>query len=382
MNVKHVAFVLLFATAVPAAAAADDFRYTPGKTADAELRYVNGVAVFTAAGSPGEIGTSYGKLILAQNRDLIASLPQFLKRMGLAKYLAFIEKAGGELIGHADGHHVAELRAAAKAGGMTYRDLVIVNAMADLHKLGGCSTVVVEAARSRTGAPLFGRNFDWPPYKNMHRRTAVLIYKADGKNKVAAVSLPGVLGVISGMNDKGLCLTTNAINKSGDKSKPLDPAGVPLAYLYRKILEECGTVDEAEKLLRAAKRSTYAAVTVCDRAGGAVFEITPAGVVRRGPVEGVSVCTNHFIGKGTAVDFDCWRLKKLKPLQDPKGASRKLGVAAVKKQLAGVGQWIATLQSMVFEPAAMRLHLALAKDGQPATGQPYRVLDMAKLFAD
>ena len=143
-----------------------------------------------------------------------------------------------------------ELIAAAKTAGVDIRLLTALNLIPDLAKLGGCSTVVVEPTRSSTGAPLFGRNLDWPPHEDLPEFTLVVLTKATGKRAVAAITFPVILGVLSGMNDAGLCLTINEITASKDKSGP-DLNGVLMMFLFRKILEECTTVDEAEKMLRA-----------------------------------------------------------------------------------------------------------------------------------
>ena len=52
-------------------------------------------------------------------------------------------------------------------------------------------------------------------------------------------------------------------------------------------------------------------LAVCDRDGGAVFEITPQTVVRREASEGILPCTNHFRSAGLVVDQQCWRYEKL-----------------------------------------------------------------------
>ena len=51
---------------------------------------------------------------------------------------------------------IKELKAAAKAAGVERNLLILTNAMPDLEKIGGCSTMIVEPGRSKTKAPLFG----------------------------------------------------------------------------------------------------------------------------------------------------------------------------------------------------------------------------------
>ena len=49
---------------------------------------------------------------------------------------------------------------------------------------------------------------------------------------------------------------------------------MPTLLAVRRVLEECETVADAEKLLRGLKRTTAACLTVADAKTSAVFEIT------------------------------------------------------------------------------------------------------------
>jgi predicted choloylglycine hydrolase len=179
------------------------------------------------------------------------------------------------------------------------------------------------------------------------------------------------------MNDVGLSLTINeiSIKKSKDQAH-FNWKGTPLLLAFRRVLEECSTVAEAEKLLRGMPRTTTCCLTICDKQGGCVFEITPNNLEVREAENGVSCCTNHFRTEKLCVENKCWRYEKLVPLQDKKSAS--LGVQDVFAKLAEVNQGKDTLQSMVFEPDQRILHLAYGEG--PATKlKPHR-LELGKLF--
>jgi len=64
---------------------------------------------------------------------------------------------------------------------------------------------------------------------------------------------------------------------------------------FRRVLEECGTVAEAEEVPPAPCRATTTCcMTICDKDGGAVFELTPKSLEVRTHENGVCCCTNHF----------------------------------------------------------------------------------------
>jgi hypothetical protein len=273
-------------------------------------------------------------------------------------------------------HHLAEMQAAAKSSDRQENLLLFANTVADLSSGMGCSTVIVQKERSKTGSPLFGRNFDWLPTKGITEHTLVVVYKGEGKRAFAAITVSPIEGVISGMNDAGLSVTINEISlkKSKDKA-PFNWKGTPLLLSFRRVLEECATVAEAEKLLRSMQRTTSCCLTVCDKNGGAVFEITPQNLEVRPSENGVCCCTNHFRTDKLCVGTKCWRYDLLAPLY---AETEKLGVADVFARLDDVHQGKATLQSMVFEPAARVLHFAYGEG--PATRRDPHRLELGKLF--
>src|SRR5262249_29832537 len=152
------------------------------------------------------------------------------------------------------------------------------------------STLVVEPGRSTTGGLLFGRNFDFPPLGGtLPQYTLVTVYRPKGKHAFVAVGFPGLIGHPSGMNDAGLSLASNEITEAADGSPRFDIAGVPMASGFRSLLEDCGSVAEAEKLIRSAKRTTMGSLTVCDKTQGVVFEVTTRTVVVRRAERGICV---------------------------------------------------------------------------------------------
>lgn len=342
-----------------------------------ELRYIDSVPVLTLRGKPAEMGEQFGILAIRNAPDLTGLTQRFLKDSGQELLYPVIVEMAKSLKPNFPKHHLAEMEAAAQAADRNEDRLYFANTVADLSSGFGCSTIVVQKERSKTGSPLFGRNFDWLPTKGIAEHTLIVVYKGEGKRAFAAITVTPIEGVISGMNDAGLSLTINEISlrKSKDKSA-FNPKGTPLLLSFRRILEECSTVAEAEKLLRGMQRTTSCCLTVCDKNGGAVFEITPKNLEVRPPENGVCCCTNHFRTEKLMVENKCWRFEKLAPLC--KAGGEQLGVKDVFDRLDDVHQGKATLQSMVFEPRSRVLHLAYG-DGPSTRKQRHRI-DLGQLF--
>lgn len=374
---RLVLIAAALALAPALANAAEPKSFPEAKSGKGELKYIDGVPVLTLRGKPPEMGEQFGVLAVKNAPDLHGLHDRFLKDTGQEGKYPLIAKMAGWLKPAFPPHVLTEVEAAAKASGEDLSLLLFANTLADLSSGLGCSTIIAEKERSATGSPIFGRNFDWFPTKGIAEHTLVVVYKGEGKRAFAAVTISPIEGVISGINDAGLCITMNeiSIKKSKDKAT-FNWDGVPLMLAFRRVLEECGTVAEAEKLLRGMKRTTTCCMTICDKSGGAVFEITPTNLEVRSDENGCVCCTNHFRSDKLCVGLDCWRYEKLSPLL-AKNAP-KLGVKDVFAELDKVNQGKDTLQCMVFEPAERVLHLAYG-DG-PATKLKPHKLDLGKLF--
>ncbi|HKA06687.1 MAG TPA: C45 family peptidase, partial [Gemmataceae bacterium] len=357
--------VVALVLAVPAFAA--DTRFPEAKSGKGELKYVNGIPVLTLDGTPEEIGTQFGELALVPaKKPLIGRVDSYMKQIGWEKVFPTMIKFADIVYYSLPKQNQVELKTAAKVADVDKNLLTALNAIPDLAKMGGCSTLVVEPARSTTGAPLFGRILDWPPFEELPEYTLVIVYRPKDKHAFAAVTFPVLFGVLSGMNDAGLSLAINEITASKDESKSPNMSGTPMLFLFRKILEECTTLDEVEKMLKEHKRTTWFCLTVCDAKGGCVFEVTPRNVVRRTGEKDVCCCTNHFRTDELSVTKKCRRYAKLEELQKADG---KLGVAEIAKALDSVNQESSTMQSMVFEPGDRVLHLAYGGN-KTATAKP------------
>ncbi|HXU76210.1 MAG TPA: carcinine hydrolase/isopenicillin-N N-acyltransferase family protein, partial [Methylomirabilota bacterium] len=155
------------------------------------------------------------------------------------------------------------------------------------------------------------------------------------------------------------------------------PAGMPFMLLYRTVLENCKTVEEAITLLRQTARQSSNNLMLMDASGDrAVAELTPGKVtVRRAPATAALVSTNHQRGGDLDSPDRCNRFDFLHD-----ASSRQFGrlsEASVEEMLAGAAQGDFTFQSMVFEPSTRILYLAL---GAGAPNHGFARLDLNPLF--
>jgi len=173
--------------------------------------------------------------------------------------------------------------------------LYFANTVADLSSGLGCSTVVVEKERSKTGAPALRPQLRLAADESIAEHTLIVVYKGEGKRAFAAITVTPIEGVISGMNDAGLSLTINEISlkKSKDKAA-FNWNGTRCCCLSAACSKSAPRWPRPRSCCAACSATTSCCLTLCDKDGGAVFEITPKNWKVRPPENGVCCCTNHY----------------------------------------------------------------------------------------
>jgi hypothetical protein len=356
------------------------FRYPEGSHGSAWLRYINNLPVLSVAGSPEEIGAALGTLAVRVAPRMTAYPDDSLRHFWVGWLRKPLLWAGERMIRRLDADTLREMDALLAASGLERARLVLGNTLFDIKKFVACSAFLVEPSRSATAAPLLGRNLDYPSRGYAHDYTLVTIYRPAGKRAFVSIGFPGLVGCLSGMNDSGLALAVLEVFQSRLFERRLDLGGTPYAICFRKLLEECTTVDEARRSLEKMRRTTVYNLALADRQRVAVFEVTTRRVRERLPEAGACLCTNHFCSSDLRPS---WALNVYQTF-DRHGQLRKherqrhqFEVLDLHAALHAASQED-TLQTMVFEPATLRLHLACGQ--LPASAGPLRTLDLAGLF--
>lgn len=381
--------IVLASQIVPAQEA---FRFPEGAYQQGSLKYVNGLPVLTLKGTPEQIGEQAAKLMAEPSKRLLNFPEELLNNLATPAVTKLLKpqllKTGKKLYDNFPTNYRAEAEAILKHSGIDRETFIFGNTVFDqkhlLMSLFGCSAVIVEKARSNTGQTIFARNMDYFGLGYLQQYTLVTIYQQPGKKTFAAIGYPGTIGVISGMNEAGLAIasleTTGAPKEAGPA---FDPEGVPFLLNYRRILEECSTVEEAHQMLSSMKRTTSQHLAVCDKNGGAILEYTPGKVVKRKADHGTCRCTNHFLSDDLKLAKPknlFTTLERLAGLDECCKGNHAIGIGEVKTYLNKVHQKEMTLQSMIFEPAALRVHLAVGTGKEPSSAQEYRVLELGTLM--
>lgn len=161
--------------------------------------------------------------------------------------------------------------------------------------LVGCTSFGTWDGASEDSSFIIGRNFDFYVGDNFAKNKIVLFEKPDSGYKFMSVTWGGFVGVVSGMNEKGLTVTINAA-KTG---LPTGSA-TPVSLVAREILQYAANIDEAVAI--AKRRTMFVAESFL--VGSAVdnkaviIEKTPDTLDVYDPNTDHIFCANHFQSRG------------------------------------------------------------------------------------
>lgn len=165
------------------------------------------------------------------------------------------------------------------------------HAMQD-YMLVGCSSFATWGTQSADSSLLIGRNFDFYVGDAFAENKQVAFYTPDQGYKFASVGWPGMIGVLSGMNETGLTVTINAA-----KSAVPTGSATPISILTREILQYASTIDEAFAIAKKRKTFVSESILIGSSKDGkaAIIEKSPEKTVLfKGKEADRLICTNHY----------------------------------------------------------------------------------------
>lgn len=264
-------------------------------------------------GEPFERGVVNGKL----TKDLIAKQEDYfnqqISRMVPSKfYLHFLKYVVGwfnrDLDHNVTPEYKQEIYGVSESAsdkylyiGSNYQRILNYHAAHDIgHALQnlalvGCTSFGTWDGDSEDSTMIIGRNFDFYVGDQFAENKIVCFERPSQGYKFMSVTWAGFIGVVSGMNEKGLTVTINAA-----KSSVPTGSATPVSLVAREILQYAQNIDEAVAIAR--KRTMFVSESFLigsaqdDKA--VIIEKTPDSLEVYDPHRHFIVCANHFQSKG------------------------------------------------------------------------------------
>ena len=262
--------------------------------------------------------------------------------------------------------------------------------------LVGCTSFGTWGAASKDSQLIIGRNFDFWVGDDFAKNKIIAFVNPQKGYKYMSVTWGGFVGVVSGMNEKGLTVTINAA-KSGYPTG----AATPVSIVAREIVQYAKNINEAIDIAKKRKMfvsESFLVGSAMDNKA-VLIEKTPDSIAVFDPHQNSILCTNHFQSnafknskknieqqENTATTYRYKRLNELlhqqpvntventiRILRDYKGLSNSnIGIGNEK----AVNQFIAH-HSIVFEPQKLKVWVSTA----PWQMGAFVCYDLNKIFS-
>ncbi|MBS3810103.1 MAG: hypothetical protein KGY38_08120 [Desulfobacterales bacterium] len=249
-------------------------------------KYVkDGVPVILLRGSPYEMGYARGVLLKKELRQWTVDNLTMIKKMAFGNIgLSMLHSRTEELSRFIPDQYRQELKGLSAGASIDYDTLLMLNVLDTIGKQFACTSTAV---KDENGHILRSRGLDFKDLKYF-RPSMLFIYRPDNGNAFASLGPPGIIGVLTAINEEGLTFGVHDIFAAG-----LEWRGIPAGMLYRTVVESADTVDEAGRIIKNANRSVAQMALVTDPGDAAVFEFTHDEFGKIEMTESPLILTNH-----------------------------------------------------------------------------------------
>lgn len=245
--------------------------------------------------------------------------------------------------------------------------------------LVGCTSFGTWGTASQDSSLIIGRNFDFYVGDNFAKNKIVLFVNPKAGYKFMSITWGGFIGVVSGMNEKGLTVTINAA-----KSNIPTGSATPVSLVAREILQYAKNIEEAVQIAKSRKMFVSESFLVGSAADNkaVIIEKTPKSLEVYDPHQNSILCTNHFQSNGLgttkinkeslAESASPYRYRRLTQLLDnngPNTVQKTINILRDTRGLDGadiglgnekaVNQLIAH-HAVVFQPQQLRVWVSTA----------------------
>ena len=349
----------------------------------------NQITVLYVAGTWYEMGFEQGRLLAPQVRATIQDveagalklLPKVMRDTGMLTERekrdivdTLLDKAWEKMEPFTPREDMEEMAGLAAGSGVPLKTIHRMHAIPDVGETS-CSALVAKGSATRDGHVYQLRILDYGANFNLQRRPLITVYRPDGVNAFINIGWIGFVGVISGMNDKGVALSEMGFGNPPGET--LD--GEPMPFLLKNILRYADTADQGATLVRAARRTNSYVYFIGDRHGNAVGMITSA---QRCLAYQVNERETLEVGNQTLPQFrdviyaGHYEKKQAELVRQMEGTFDVPVIQEMARQIA----MKSNLQTVIYDLTAGKIWVANRKDNIRAADRPYVEFDVNEAF--
>ncbi|NUU97459.1 C45 family peptidase [Marinitoga sp. 1138] len=259
-------------------------------TAEYKTEKIGNLKILYLSGEPQDIGYQHGLALRNEINNMEKLLENELKNKTIFEKL-IIRYTMKNYFRKIPKEYKTEMAAIAKGSNTSLDSIFLMNIYDELFNLYGCTNIAVFGKKTKNGEILHGRNLDYFLSDKLWDKNVLFVYQPQNGYNFISLTWPGLIGVLSGMNERGISLGSMT-----SESKYQSSSGIPTGILYRMIMENAKDIKDVEVILKNNKRTIGNNLMIGSKHDkeAVVFEFDSNNLkVRKN--DNYIVSTNHFV---------------------------------------------------------------------------------------
>ncbi|KAA3618659.1 MAG: hypothetical protein DWQ05_06775 [Calditrichaeota bacterium] len=207
------------------------------------------IPVVVVQGTPYEMGFQLGKQLGVNVEKCIGGYLKFAYKYPQVFSEEILDEAWATLAPFVDERIKEEMRGLADGSGFALESLQRAHAIPGIADFA-CSGVAVWGKATADGHLYQIRNLDFVMQAQLQDYPVIVVYKPKDGVPHTMATFAGYIGSHSGMNAKGIVLGEKG--QSPNSEAPFNLNGVHFSFLFRQMLYDANTLDEAVKMVEEA----------------------------------------------------------------------------------------------------------------------------------
>jgi predicted choloylglycine hydrolase len=308
-RMKHIIpllLIILLTACAPAKTfkADNNYTYSQEKIAynNAYLEIKDNTYLLHLKGSHHEMGYQYGKLLGYKFDNTLRAFESLFPKIPLGSFgrwllNRYVYYKAGKIEKYVPAEYIEEMKGMAdsfKDYNPDYRILLFFHVLHDIGHNFASSAFAVSGDATPDGKLLIGRNADLGNRGTFDNLKTIVFYEPDKGNSFVSICWPAMVGVISGMNDKGI-----VVSVMSSRSTDVSMEGMPISFLLKKILQYSNTIDEAIKIISETPRMASSSIIIGNGKTNeaVVVEASARKMAIRRSERGFIFQTNHYVSE-------------------------------------------------------------------------------------
>ena len=249
-----------------------------------------GITVVSLKGEPYDMGYAHGILLKDEMKPWIKEVLYWMKTQsfGTARLENKLMDRAREVEQYIPESYKTELKGLAAGSGIDYHLILMINTASTTGwKYLSCTSVAVKGQDGKL-IRIRGLEFQLGQGAPILNPKILFINQPSQRYAFASVTVPGMIGVWTAMNETGLNFGMHAIVGASYHWE-----GMPNDILYRKIIESADSVEEVGEILKKARRALPQMNMVTDSKKARIYEYDSARIGYKDMDKDGLVLTNY-----------------------------------------------------------------------------------------